>query len=120
MFALDHGTTKAMSAHTSWLTCVHVSQVIMGGDHWERRRERANAAFQALNSYSDPQDAIQPWDSISNVVPQSVVTVTSCVPVPPKSRPGTFGVRAPPPREGPSRRGGGTYAAPPRCAAVLE
>jgi len=75
-----------------------LGDVVMGGAHWERRRARANAAFDALKSMDhvdDLHESILPSDSISNVAPQSVVTVTSCVPVP-LSKKG----RRPPPRPG--------------------
>ena len=66
-------------AHPGGVSCgaCLVRQVVMGGSHWEKRRARANAAFNALNACSDPDELVQPWDSISNVVPQSVVTVIS-------------------------------------------
>jgi len=75
-----------------------LGDVVMGGAHWERRRARANAAFDALKSMDhvdDLHESILPSDSISNVAPQSVVQVTSCVPVP-LSKKG----RRPPPRSG--------------------
>ena len=86
------------------------------GEHWERRRQRANAAFEQLKAVSDPQDTVQPWDSISNVVPQSVVTITSCAPPRPTEPPRTRG-GPPPPR---LVHAGGARGRDNRCAAVLE
>lgn len=55
-----------------------LDEVLMTGDHWERRRARASAAFEEMQQGEgdDPQALVAPWDSISNVVPQSAVTIT--------------------------------------------
>jgi len=52
-----------------------LDEIIMSGPQWDRRRARANDAFAALAAEADYEELIQPWDSISNVMPASIVTV---------------------------------------------
>lgn len=36
-----------------------LGEVVMTGEHWERRRAKATAAFEALKNIQDPQDAVR-------------------------------------------------------------